>query len=235
VSLGRKRVRKASKTLKLSVSPFRKSEKTATYIPSLQASLNPEAVKAKPLAPGRSPKNLSLLISLIVLVVLAAGGAAFYSKYKADQTYSKSFVMATYCLQVGIDRGAKSRAKIATEWKQKLDSGQSYTPRAGVEDDRAFTMVDRKLDPAVRGLADPPERFAPFNDRVNKLQSIYNRQRSLLTAPGNSLPGFLDAGNKLDAEYQQVVKGYKSDLPDSIMNELVSASLKFREMRPLVQ
>lgn len=234
VSLGRKRVRKASKKLKLSVSPF-KPAKTTTYIPSLEASLKPDVGKTKPLASAGSKKSVILMITLILVVALSAGGAVFYSQYKTDRAYIKSFVLATYCLQTGIDRGVKSRGRIATEWKQKMEAGQTYVPRASIEDDRGFSLVDRKLDPAVRGLANPPEKFAPFNDRVTKLQNIYNKQRSLVSAPGNSLPGFLDAGSKLDAEYQQVVKSYKSDLPEPIMKELVSASLKFKEMRPLVQ
>jgi len=235
VSLSGKRVRKTSKKLKLSVSPFPKSSKTITYIPSLNAPLSPEAEKATHITRAGSKKYIFLVICFIALIVIAAGGTVFYSQYKANRAYAQNFVMATYCLQVGIDMGVKSRAKMATEWKQKMEAGQNYVPRAYIEDDRGFSRVDRKLDPAMRALATPPVKFAPFNEKVNKLQSIYNKERSLLVTPGNSLPGFLDAGNKIDAEYRQVVKDYKSNLPESVMDALISASQKFKEIRSLVQ
>ena len=237
VSLGRRRARKESKKIKLKTSPFPKKETAATVLPSLGMSMKPEDARLLPVqaSGSRLPKPLVIIATVLLVIVLAAGGAMAYLKNKAEKSYAKNFVLATYCLQTGIDRAAKANTRISAEWKAKMEAGQPYTPRASIEDDRDFGIIGNKFDQAMQKLSNPPEKFASSNEKLTKLQSVYNKARSLAYTPGASLPGFMDSANRLDNDYKQAAKEFKAGMPDEIMDELVSAGLKFKSLRPLLK
>jgi len=238
VSLGRKRARKADTKVKLKGSPFPKAGKASSapvnVLPSL-GSLQPEA-QAKPAlaaAPGRS-KLMAIAVSVLVVVALVGAGTFFYLKNKAEKTYLRNFVLATYCVQLGADKSLKANEKIAAEWKAKSDAAQAYRPRASLEDEKDLDIIKTKLDGVMPNLSQPPEKFAQCNERLAKLQGAYNKLRAQTLAPGNTLAGFLDSSAKLDGEYKQAVKSFKSGMPEDIMNELQVAGKRYKGLRPLL-
>ena len=238
VSLGRKRARKADKKVKLKGSPFPKSGKAAgapvNILPSL-GSLQPEA-QARPAvsAAPRSSKMLTIAVSVCVVVALVGAGTFFYLKNKAEKTYLRNFVLATYCVQLGVDKSLKAGEKIAAEWKTKADAAQPYKPRASLEDEKDLDIIKTKLEGIKPNLSQSPEKFAQCNDRLAKLEVVYNKLRSQVLAPGNSLPSFVDNNGKLDIEYKQAVKAFKSGMPEEIMNELQIAGKRYKGLRPLL-
>ena len=236
-TLGRKRARRVSKKIKLDTSPFPQTQRVTSQLPSLEMSMRPEAAKALPVYPSstRRAKPLLVAVSLLLVVALVAAGSVFYLKIKAEKAYAKNFVLATYCIQTGFDRGLKSTARISAEWKGKMDAGQAYSARPSPDDERDFGIISRKLTPVLGKLTPAPEKFASCNDRLNKLQAVYNNLRSLVLAPGNSQQIFADTSSKLENDYRLAVKEYKTGMPQEIMEELVSASLKFKGLRPLLR
>jgi hypothetical protein len=235
VSLGRKKARREGKKLKLKTSPFPQQQAATQQIPSLEMSLRPEEAKSTPILKAvKAPKPVVLVVSLLVAVALIAAGSVFFLKYKAEKAYAKNFVLATYCLQTGMDRALKASNKISTDWKQKSDAGLAYVPRGAVDDDRDFGLITSKLGSALQAMAKPPEKFATCPEKLTKFQNVFTKLHGLVLEPGNSLPGFVDSAAKQEAEYKQLVKEYKSGLPEQIIEELTSASLKFKNLRPLV-
>jgi hypothetical protein len=235
-SIGRKRARRDSKKLKLKTSPFPKSKTVINHLPTLEMSMRADA----PGSPGaaasisKTPRTLILAVSLVVAIALAVAGTMLFLKSKEEKNYTRNFVLATYCIQSGVDKAFKTSTKMSTEWKQKMDAGQSYNARQSVEDEKGFGLVNSKLDQAMGRLAKPPQKFASCNEKLAKLQAVYSKLGSLLLTPGNSMPAFVDATSKLDGEYKQAVKEFKSGLPTEVMEELASASLKFKSLRPLL-
>ena len=236
-TLGRRRSRRDTKKVKLKTSPFPQAQKPHSQLPSLEMSMKPEAAKSPAHAPAgaRRPKILLVAAGVLVLAAVIAAGSVFFLKIKAEKAYAKSFVLATYCIQTGYDRALKASARISGEWKGKMDQGQPYAARPNLEEERDFGIINNKLDPAVRNLGQAPEKFASCNEKLSKLQAVYNKLRTLVLAPGNSQQAFADSTGKLEADYRQAVKEYKSGLPQEIMEELVSASLKFKGLRPLLR
>ena len=235
--IGRKRARREGKKVKLKSNPFPQTQQASSQLPTLEMSMRPEAAKHAP-APStgsKYPKPLVLGITLLVAVALIAAGSVFYLKHKAEKEYTKNFVRATYCIQTGTDKALKTSARVSAEWKAKLDTGQSYTARPGVEDEKDFNLVDTQLDQALQKLGKPPEKFASCNERITKLQAVYTKMRALILVPGNSLPAYLDTTAKLDSEYSQAIKEYKSGIPEELMKGLLNASLKYKGLRKLVK
>jgi DNA-directed RNA polymerase subunit RPC12/RpoP len=237
VSMGRKRVRKESKKVKLTSSPLPQKQSSASQtsqLPTLEMSMRPE--EARPVLPilSRSPRQ-TMIVSLVLLVVLIAGGSVLFLKYKAEKRYARNFVMATFCLQTGIDKAFKSSARISGEWKQKVDAGQPYTAHASTEDDRDFGILSGKLDAALNNMAQPPKKYSSVSERLAKLQAVYAKGRGLVLTPGNSLQSFSENAAKLDTEYKQAAREFKSGIPPEILKELAAASLKLKGLRTLLR
>lgn len=235
--IGRKKARNKGKKVKLSGSPFSLPQRTTPQLPTLDAAYKADTEKTtkRPVLAQRAPKGLLIWVAALVVIVLAAGGTMYYKKHQAEKSYSKSFAIATYCLQVGIDKAQKIAARTATEWKQRADAGQAYQPRPGIEEERGFAMVEAKLNQAMSKLDQPPERFASCNEKLTKLKEVYNKWRALALAPGNSLQGLTENTAKLDAEYKQAAREFKSGMPPEMMEDLVKASLKLKILRTLLQ
>jgi hypothetical protein len=234
-SLGRKKVRKEGKKLQLRTSPFPKRTSTVNHVPTLEMSMRPEvATTARTTSSSKYPKPLVMVSCALVLIALIAGGSAWYLKNKTEKAYAKNFILATYCLQIGIEKALKSSTRISTDWKQKQASGQTYTPRPTVVEERDFTIINNKLDPALQDLTVTPEKFAGCAEKLDKFKAVYAKLHSLVVTPGNSLPNFTDMANKADAENQQAIKEFRSGMPDEMIRELNNASLKFKILRPLL-
>lgn len=238
VSLGRRRARRESKKLKLKTSPFPQAPKSTNQLPSLGMSLSPEEGTYRPgqEPPGsRLPKTSTRTVTLLVLAALLGAGVFFYLKIQAEKTYAKNFVLTTYCVQTGVDRALKSNARIAAEWKSKVDAGQPYVARPGLDDERDFGIISGKIDSLAQKLTKAPTKFASCPEKLGKLQAVFTKLHALALAPGNSLQALNDSSSKLDVEYKLAVKEYKSEMPDEIMEELVSASQRFKGLRPLLR
>jgi len=238
VSLGRKRARKADKKVKLKGSPFPKSNRAVNapvnVLPSL-GSLQPEA-QARPVV-SAAPKNSrmrTIAVSTLVVVALVGAGTFFYLKNQAEKTFLRNFVLATYCVQLGVDKSLKAGEKIAVEWKSKTDAAQPYKPRPSLEDEKDLDIIKTKLDGVKPNLVQAPGKFAQCNERLAKLEGVYNKLRSQVLAPGNSLQTFVENTGKLDVEYKQAVKTFKSGMPEEIMNELQIAGKRYKGLRPLL-
>jgi uncharacterized protein YbaR (Trm112 family) len=238
VSTGRRKVRRTGKKVKLKFSPFPQPAKSATQLPTLDMAMRPEAAgktAPKSAVVSRLPKGLVIAISLLVLVIAAAAGTYLYQKQQAEELYAKNFVLASFCIQTGFERAQKASTRILAEWKEKTDAGQFYAPRPSLDDDRDFGIIGSKYDQALGKLSPVPEKFANSMERLNKLQGPYNKLRSLVMAPGNSQPNFAEAKTKIEAEYKQAIRDYRSGMPEVMLEKLTSESLKFKGLKVLLQ
>jgi DNA-directed RNA polymerase subunit RPC12/RpoP len=235
VTLGRRRARRDSKKLKLKTSPFPQAPKSSTQLPSLDMSLRPEAATPLPGKKLAGSKTSNIAVTALVLVALIGTGVFFYLKNEAEKTYAKNFVLATYCVQTGVDKALKSNTRIAAEWKLKADAGQPYVARPSLDDERDFGIISGKISALSQKLTKAPKKFASCGEKLDKLQAVFTKVHALAQAPGSSLQALSDSSAKLDAEYKVAVKEYKSGMPDEIMDELVSASQRFKGLRPLLR
>lgn len=234
--IGRRKARRQSKKIAISFSPLPARQKKSVMLPSLDATLHPEAVKStsrKGVGAGTS-KAIQIAVALLIVVALAAGGTFYYYKIEAEKQFAKNYALAAFCLQAGIERSQKASVKMATEWKQRQDAGQGYTPRLGADDERGFGLVEAKLDPTMAKLGKTPEKFGDCTPALGKLRTVYDKWHTLVQTPGNSLQAFNDSNAKMDQEYKQAIRAFKSGIPASMREELTSASVKLKLLRPLV-
>lgn len=242
VSLGRKKVRQTNKKAKANSAPLaaRATDKNAGQLPTLEMAMKLDAAPSPPTktylpsSGGKFSRSLAVTVSVVVITALIATGAIFYLKSKAEKAYAKSFVLATYCIQTSTDKSLKASAKIAAEWKAKTDAGLTYRPRASMEDETDLGIINNKLAEVLPKLAKAPEKFKPCNEKLEIINAAHRKLQTLVLAPGNSRQSFVENSNKLSGDYRQAVQQFKSGLPKEIMDELVSASNKFKSLKPLV-
>ena len=235
-ALGRRKAGKKAPKLKLQSSPFKKKADTTSQLPSLDGTPSQLPPAAKKQAAGQGfSKGVVLATSALVLVALIAAGAAFYVKKKAETKYMRNFAMATYAIQVGIDMSRNVCQRIAGDWKPGLEAGKVVTPRASANDEKELARVRAKIASIKTNLSEEPAKFKDCTAKMAKFETSFEKINSLAMAPGNSLPAFTNAIDKLDAEYKQAAKQFKAELPPELLEELKSASKKYRGLRPLLQ
>jgi len=237
VSLGRKKVRRATTKIKLKSSPLHRPDKAMSQLPSLEMSMKGEPLPSMAAGPsvGKYRKSVTIAVCLLVAVVLAAAGSMYYAKYQEEKEFVRNFVTATYGVQVGTDKSLKAGAHIAADWKVKLDAGESFRPRLSMDDERELGIVHSKIETASANLSKCPEKFSICNEKLAKLRAVYNKAHALILAPGNSLQNFTDISNKIDAEYRQAAKEFKAAMPEEMMDELITASRRYKGLRPLLK
>jgi len=234
--VGKRKARRQSKKVALSFSPLPARQQRAVQLPSLDAALHPDAVKGsahKGVASGL-PRTLQIAIALVVVVALAAGGTFYYFKVETEKKYAKNYALAAFCLQAGIERAQKTGVRMSAEWKQRQDAGQTFTPRLSIDDERGFGLVESKFEPTMGKLGKAPEKFGDCTPALAKLRTVYDKWHALVQTPGNSLQTFNDNNAKVEQEYKQAIRDFKTSLPGSMREELTAASLKLKLLRPLV-
>jgi len=251
VSQGRKKGRRSSKKTAMKSRGSRKPGKsTAGTIPTLEQALKGETApapgKAKEAKPavkfplnqqreGGPNRKATILVTAALLLAAVTGGGAFYLKQQAEEKYLKNFALATYCVQSGEDQAVKASQRMIGEWKAKMNAGQAYNPRLSPEEERGLNRVSTNLNDFKSNLKEEPAKFNPAAASLAKIEGSYGRLRSLVQAPGTSLPGFADSASKLDAEYKSSAKDFRASLPVEVMDELTRASKKFMGLRPLLK
>jgi DNA-directed RNA polymerase subunit RPC12/RpoP len=235
-TIGRQRARGETKKVKLKSSPIPRGGHTTSHLPTLEMAMRPEAGPTRPSAPSapKYPKAMVIGVVALVAVALIAAGSMFYLKNKAEKRYTNNFIMAAYCIQTGTDKSLKASAKISADWKAKMDAGQPYTARPGMEDERDLRIINTKLEDVKSKLSAAPAKFAQCNEKIAKINSVYTKLSNLVLTPGNSLQNFTDSSSKLSVEYKQAAKEFKAGLPEEMMEELTAAGKKMRGLRPLL-
>ena len=233
-ALGRRKAGKKAQKLKITSSPFRKSQSTIGQLPSLDG-VAPQTPPAAARGGQRFSKGVVLATALLVLVALLAAGAGIYLKKKAESNYVKNFVLAAYGMQVGIDTSRKACQKMADDWKAGVAAGKVVTPRPTPVQEKQLARVQSELASLKSQLAKEPEKFKDCNAKLSKLEGVYGKMQTLAMTPGNSLPAFTNSVDKMDAEYKQVAKQFKAEIPAELLAQLKSSSQKFRHLQQLLQ
>ena len=236
-AVGRKQARKTSPKMKLPLGPPRKEDKAVvSNIPTLDSATRQDsaAPNQQPVAKG-VPKSRIVAVSVIALLVVIAVGAVWYFKKGAETTYLRNFALATYTIQVGADTSRKTCLKVATDWKSSIDAGKSYLARPSAEEAKVLASISAKLTATKAKLSEEPAKFKGCKENLAKIEGAYNKLQSLALAPGDSLQTFTESYGKLDSEYQQASNQFKTGIPPEAMEELQSASQKYRGLRPLLK
>lgn len=242
VVIGLTRRRRASKATKLQLNfnfaPSRKQAPRGSTmdLPSLETAMKQEeaASKRKPVVgKAQSSRKVALAVGLLVSVALAAGGAAVYLKMRAEKTFVQNFALATYGVQLGVDRSRKSYQKIAADWKAKADAGQSFVPRPAVDDEKDLNSIKNKLNDLRPKLAEEPAKFKDSTPKLAKFEGVFDKMRSLALAPGNSLPAYTDSINKAEADYKVAANELKIGITPELLDHLKKAAQRYRGLRPL--
>lgn len=222
--------------LKLSSSPFTGRRKSVEVV-SLEEAMKGER-RPSPKNPGSADdakkRKLTLAAGLVVLLLAIAGGGWGYLQKKAETTYRHNFAVATHGVQVGADKSRKLCQKLAADWKAKSDAGQTFVPRLSVAEEAELKSVRETLETVKAKMSEEPGRYKSCNEKLHKLEDGYSKLNALALSPGNSLAGFTDSLSKLDGEYKRAANDFKASIPADLMEELVTASTKFRGLRPLI-
>jgi len=182
---------------------------------------SPEQTYAVEQRPGNKSSNLvAIVVSGIMVIALLAAGVTIYNNKKMERQYAASYVIALYGIKSGSDLNLTKCAKISAEWKSKLDSGQSFTPRISAGDEADLTTVKNEIDGAMQKLRKTPKKFAAANDKLINLHGVYAKSLAATLAPSGTPTSFTDSVSKVENEFNLAVKDLKANLPEELKDEV---------------
>ena len=219
--------------------PRGKQKSTAVFIPSgvpsrpSQGQYVPKQTHAKTgSARGLNKKVLATALGLLLVVALAAAGFVVYSRSKAEKAYADSFVKLTYCIHSGQVKSLQLCTKIAEDWKAN-GRGHGAPLRVGMDEEKDFALLDSEIETLQAKMSKPPEKYRKSNEMLAKLKGSAQKMRSLAFAHSPSPDSLVDATAKLDTEYRKTVREFKSAIPGDLVQELQSASQRYKPLQTM--
>jgi hypothetical protein len=216
----------AIRDLNFSFKPtFSRSSKDAgtKYSPTSKTSIAAQG-KSKP----TTQRYAVLAISLIVVIVLAAGGTFAYNSYKSGQLFAENYIKALYCIKTGVDTNLKTSASMKTEWETAALSGRSLSPSISSKDEAKAVKLRSEVDKNMQKISEPPKKFSQANNSLMEVHKIYLETEALIASKPKSLPEFSSSIDNLEKKMSQTSQSLKSNLPDALKQELEKAKLKYR-------
>jgi hypothetical protein len=216
----------AIRELNFSFKPtFGRSSKDAVtkYSPTSKTSSAAKG-KSKPAA----QKYAVLAISLIVVIVLAAGGTFAYNSYKSGQLFAENYIKALYCIKTGVDTNLKTCTSMKAEWELASQSGRSFSPGIGNKDETKAVKLRGEVDKIMQKISEPPKKFSQANNSLMEMHKIYLEAEALIASKPNSAKELGSSIDSLEKKMSQTAQALKSNLPDTLKMELEKAKLKYR-------
>lgn len=179
-----------------------------------------------------SRKPLLALLGLVAVVaVLAVAIGSFFLNMKAEQQFSRNYVLALYGIKSGADRSLNALSKTSVEWKAKTDSGQVFILRVTPEEKADLNEVKDEVDKVMQQLNAPPEKFVAANDRLVRLYQVYLKLYALNLTPPATLPDLTNAVGKLDGDFNRAGQELKAGLPEELLEEIRKVAPRYKNLQ----
>ena len=187
---------------------------------------------ARPTSAAVKPQVKAALASVVIIALLVAGGAFLYQQ-RVEKQYAQKYMRALYLLKGGTEGNIMLCGKLSADWKARMDSGQSFTPRISPHEETNVNEAKGVLDELMKQFKSPPGKFARANERLLAVHGIYTKSYSLVTTLAGSQAALADATANTERDLKQAVQDLKGSLPEALTEELKGAKSKYRELRDL--
>jgi len=176
-------------------------------------------------------RRLSVLATLIVVTFALIGAGAFaYNYHKSGQSYAENYFKTLYCIKTGVDSNVKTFTLLKTEWESASAGGRSFSPRISYDEAKSIKLRG-EIDKYMQKLSNPPKRFSQANENLNKIHNIYLDSEVLIQSKPVSLQELSNSIDNLNKKMKTASQDLKSNLPESLKQELEQTKLKYRGMQ----
>ena len=182
----------------------------------------------EPLAVGRKSGTSNLRSQLLMVgagiafLAVIALLALLYMQNRAENKFTKEFVVALYGLKSGTDHCLKK--------SEILGSGN----RLSDKDLALLTSVKAEIATAVQVLSPPPEKFNDVHSRLVNLSATYEKLHSLCITSGPSTAVPVSA-KALESQFIKQAKELKSALPPALLAELIAKAPRYSNLQFMLE
>lgn len=175
-------------------------------------------------------KGLTYVAIAVLALVLIGGMTKVYLDNKADQLYSKNFIVALYGVKAGTDLSLKSITDISSGWQQTVEA-TNIAPRLSQKDLDKSQRAKVNISTAISGLSESSEKFVKAKKNLIRLYKVYEKIYALsISAPG-SLDTFTASTSKLEADFSKTAGELKSTMPEVLREKLQDSLDKYPNLK----
>ena len=172
----------------------------------------------------------TISLALVVTVALIVTGVFAYNYHQIEKQYVKSYFRALYGIKTGVDSNLKTCLTVKAEWEVASNSGMRYSPLLSTQNEINSAKLRGEIDKIMKMASEPPKKLAQSKESLLALYSIYLESDVLINSKPNSVRELSSAIDKLDKKMKVASNELKSNIPDSLKQELTTARLKYRAL-----
>jgi hypothetical protein len=209
-----------------------------SFNPSFESTSHHETHRHSPVRhttgskPGLSSRRyLTSGISLVVLIMLLAGGMFAYNSYKIEKMYAENYIKTLYCIKTGLDANFKKCLAQKAEWESAGASGRNFTLGINALEEAKNVKLRVEIDKYLNTLAKTPKKYSNARMSLKNYHQVYLDTEMLLKERAESLSEFSSSIDTLDKKANQVKQEIKSDLPGQLNQELDKARIKYKSLK----
>jgi hypothetical protein len=187
-------------------------------------------------APARSGKakglNLpgqpaQLLIVLVAIICLIAGGGYHWYQDKQETKYTESYVRALLGIKTARDYDVTVCDRLAADMKK----GASSSLTAAEQKSAGLGKTD--VENLMKRINKVPDKFTASNDSLKKLYDTYSRLHTTVISPTGSADLYSGTVKSIDVDFRKSARELKAGLPERISTQVALSSKKHKTLQDL--
>ncbi len=103
----------------------------------------------------------------VLLLALTGGITKLYFDNKAEQEYSKKFLVALYGIKSGADLSLEMIENTTSGWQEVVETS-NIAPRTSKQDLDKLVKVKARIDQAMESLKESPEKFVESKNKLSQ-------------------------------------------------------------------
>jgi ribosomal protein L32 len=179
----------------------------------------------------QSRKPAILALFFVVAVALVAMGVFSYNSYKSGQKYAENYFKALYCIKTGVDANLQTCAFLKADWESASASGRGFSPSINSKDEEMSIKLKGEVEKYLQKLGEPSKKYVQANESLKKIHKIYLDSDKLMFSKPNNLQELSNSIESLNKKLRQASQELKSNFPNSLKQEMVTAKLKYRGLK----
>jgi hypothetical protein len=174
------------------------------------------------------PGQLTLYLTLLILVLLIGGSGVYYYLDKIESAYVNDYIAALYVIKTAEDYNNKICEKISNDWKT-TPSAATISLTAAEKTFLSRGVKDTEL--VVKNLSNPSKKYLASYDALTKLLEIYKKHQALTAIPTGTPESFGTSARNLSDEFRKHATVLKAALPKKLAEKLSASKAKLKELQ----
>lgn len=166
-------------------------------------------------------RTMAACVVVLLLVALAAG--VVYHRNSERRRYAHNYVLALSLITSGMNLGKKVCDGTYNDWRGMESTSGGINPQAQAD----LESVTIEINKVMEKMTSPPAEFDNAARTLQRLNALYGKTASVITASGDSLPLHTAEIDAAQDEFSRKIQTLKTNMPAQLAEEIRKSGKKY--------